>query len=115
MNDEFLKAYLACALWSSTDSKGENLDSNHSMDDFSPEFLAEAEKDCGQFQRDNAADIKINLSRAGHDFWLTRNGHGAGYWDGDWPKEAGDRLTEASERFGECHLYVGDDGKIYSE
>ena len=21
---------------------------------------------------------------AGHDFWLTRNGHGAGFWDGDW-------------------------------
>lgn len=22
--------------------------------------------------------------RIGHDFWLTRNGHGAGFWDGDW-------------------------------
>ncbi len=25
------------------------------------------------------------LQRAGHDFWLTRQGHGAGFWDGDWP------------------------------
>ena len=24
------------------------------------------------------------LARAGTDFWLTRNGHGAGFWDGDW-------------------------------
>ena len=22
--------------------------------------------------------------RIGHDFWLTRNGHGAGFWDGGW-------------------------------
>jgi len=35
-------------------------------------------------------------AQAGHDFWLTRNGHGAGFWDGDWP-ETGDALTEASK------------------
>jgi|TARA_R110000744_G_scaffold366338_1_gene475354 hypothetical protein len=26
----------------------------------------------------------IECERIGHDFWLTRNGHGAGFWDGDW-------------------------------
>ena len=52
-------------------------------------------------------------SQAGHDFWLTRNGHGAGFWDGDWPDRTGHRLSEAAKSYGEYHLYVGDDGKIY--
>ena len=56
-----------------------------------------------------------DLWRVGHDLWLTQNRHGAGFWDGDWPEEIGERLTEISKKFGECHLYVGDDGKIYAE
>jgi hypothetical protein len=51
--------------------------------------------------------------QGGHDFWLTRNGHGAGFWDGDWPEEVGKRLTEASKKYGEVYLYV-QDGKIFS-
>ena len=46
-----------------------------------------------------------------HDFWLTRNGHGTGFWDGDYP-ETGDRLTELAKKFGECNLYVTDDNEI---
>tara|TARA_Y100000310_G_scaffold211910_1_gene212676 strand:+ start:679 stop:1104 length:426 start_codon:yes stop_codon:yes gene_type:complete len=48
--------------------------------------------------------------RAGSDFHLTRNGHGAGFWDGDW--ENGDELTELSEPFGSCEL-CRCDGKLY--
>lgn len=47
-----------------------------------------------------------------HDFWLTRCGHGCGFWDGDYG-HIGDRLTEAAKKFGNVDLYVGDDGKIY--
>ena len=53
-----------------------------------------------------------HYGRAGHDFWLTRNGHGAGYWDRGLG-EVGDALTTAAEVYGSCDLYVGDDGKIY--
>lgn len=43
--------------------------------------------DCERFQRENAEHIQLeNLvydsyedSQAGHDFWLTRNDHGAGF------------------------------------
>lgn len=49
---------------------------------------------------------------AGHDFWLTRCGHGAGFWDGDWPEPAATALTEASKAFRNVDLYVGDDGEI---
>lgn len=48
-----------------------------------------------------------------HDFWLTRNRHGAGFWDGDYEKADGEKLTELAHSFGEINLYVGDDGKIY--
>jgi hypothetical protein len=50
---------------------------------------------------------------AGHDFWLTRCGHGAGFWDGDWPEPQATILDEAAKRFGNVDLYVGDDGAIY--
>lgn len=52
----------------------------------------------------------------GHDFALTRNGHGAGFWDRadeGLPKALGDALTAVCHGMGECDLYVGDDGKAY--
>jgi hypothetical protein len=79
-----------------------------------PETLAKIEADCQAFQRDYEHDISGNVKRAGHDFWLTRNHHGAGFWDGDWPEESGDRLTAASHAFGNVDLYVGDDDLIYA-
>ena len=48
-----------------------------------------------------------------HDFWLTRQGHGAGFWDGVYPDEIGDKLTEISNDFRELYIYVGDDGQLY--
>jgi len=36
------------------------------------------------------------------DFWLTRNGHGAGFWDGGW--DHGDELAEIAHSFGECSV-----------
>jgi hypothetical protein len=47
----------------------------------------------------------------GHDFWLTRNGHGAGFWDRGLG-ELGDFLTKMSKPFGEATLYVSDDGEV---
>ena len=57
-------------------------------------------------------------TQVAHDFWLTRNGHGAGFWDrtynNDVDGKKGDKLTKIAEKFGGSTLYVGDDGKIYS-
>lgn len=113
MFDTFTRQYIETALWSSTDAAGEPLTKNYSINGLAADTLSRMIRDCNKFQCDNAADIGDDLEQAGHDFWLTRNGHGAGFWDGDWP-EAGDRLTAASKAFGECDLYVGDDGLIYS-
>lgn len=45
----------------------------------------------------------------GHDFALTRNGHGAGYWDRG-IGALGDKLTEWANSFGESHVNVTEDG-----
>jgi hypothetical protein len=50
---------------------------------------------------------------AGHDFWFTRNGHGAGFWDGDWDEPYGHILNEGAKLYGEFQTYLGDDGLIY--
>jgi len=123
--DSFVAAYTECALWSSMDNSDENggdpLDLSYTVEDIAPDTLATMVVDCERFLEENANDISEGkdvpectaVERAGHDFWLTRNGHGAGFWDGDWPEEVGRRLTLAAETYGECSLYVGDDDLIY--
>jgi len=110
--DIFTIAYVECALWSSTDDNDEPLDANYDIYDISAECLTQINIDCAMFQAENMTMIQDDLSQAGHDFWLTRNGHGAGFWDGDWP-EHGDLLTAKCKEYGEINLYVGDDGLIY--
>jgi hypothetical protein len=74
-------------------------------------------KDSQEFQAKNSEflDQYVEMDRsenlAGHDFWLTRNGHGAGFWDRGLG-ELGDALTQAAKSFGQCDLYVTDDGAI---
>lgn len=116
-----LQGYLACALWSSHDNSredgGDPLDKNYSETDIAPETLARAKADVDAFysaHEDALIDPESpSFAHAGHDLWLTRNGHGAGFWDGDWPDEIGKRLTDAADAMGEVDLYVGDDGKIH--
>ncbi len=117
--DAFTDGYLECALWSSTDeqaedgSGGDPLDDNYGPDDFHPEALVEAIGDCKAFQVENELDLRgIDPGQAGHDFWLTRNGHGAGFWDRGLG-ERGDRLTKACKAYGSVDLYVGDDNLIH--
>ena len=125
--DAFTQAYFDAALWSSTDnaddSGGEPLDANYGINDIDEATRAKMIADCADFQErfgdliadDDSPDIHRhgNDEQAGHDFWLTRNGHGAGFWeDSDWPKH-GKELDRAAKEYGEFDLYVGDDGVIY--
>ncbi len=111
----FLQSYIGTALWSSTDDDGEPLDKKYCRADLAPETFTQMEKDCKAFQEQAGALLENNPdSQTGHDFWLTRNRHGAGFWDGDYPDEIGRELTRISHAFGSCELYVGDNGKIYA-
>lgn len=112
--DAFTRAYIEAAIWSSTDDNGDPMDRNYDEDDLAGPTLLKMKRDCAKFQRENADDLSAGTSsQGGHDFWLTRVGHGAGYWDGDWPEPEASRLTAAAERFGNVDLYVGDNGKIH--
>lgn len=56
-------------------------------------------------------------SAFGHDFALTRNHHGVGFWDREsegLPKFLGAALTHVCQNnFSEANLHIGDDGKAY--
>lgn len=121
--DAFTEAYVTAALWSSTDDDDSPMDDNYSKDSIAPESLYQMIADCAHFQK-LYGDLIVEENyvgrsesgvdaMAGHDFWLTRCGHGAGFWDGDWT--CGDVLTKAAKSFGETSLYVGDDGRVYEE
>lgn len=117
--DDFTEAYIECAYWSSIDDNGDPIDELDA--DAAPELIAKMEADCAVFQERHAIllsfaydhdEVAYDGVRAGHDFWLTRNGHGAGFWDRDLG-EVGDELTKAAHTFGSVDLYVGDNGQIY--
>jgi len=111
-----MNQYIDTMFWSSTDDKDQPMDKNYTAGDLSAEAKAQIQKDCETFL-DKAGDIIYeDYSQAGHDFWLTRNGHGAGFWDGQWDhlgKEVVKQLVRLSKSFGEQDLYIGDDGKLY--
>lgn len=111
---EFVVAYFECALWSSTDDDGESLGDSYDTDDIGPDSKRDHMRQCVDFINANATDLGAvgTWEQHGHDFWLTRNGHGAGFWDRGYGKR-GDRLTAAAELSGSCDPYVGDDGKVY--
>lgn len=113
--DTFTSQYIVTALWSSCDDDDVPLNENYGPNDLAPETLEKIKTDCDKFQAENAQDIDGRQEQAGHDFWLTRCHHGCGFWDGNWPKEAGDRLTAACKGYPEVNLYVGDDRLIHGE
>lgn len=122
--DKFVKAYLVAALWSETDDAGDPLDSDFGVDDLVVESRQSAEKDCDKFIIENATDLQLAFDgytltgewsvydQAGHDFWLSRNGHGVGFFDRGLG-EVGERLQDACRSWGVCDAYVGDDGKLH--
>lgn len=114
---EMVNAYIECALWSSTYAT-EDRDDNP-MDDgehrLADETQADMAADCASFltycEKTGTTHDGWDNTELGHDFWLTRNGHGAGFWDRGLPE--GSKLTEAAKTFGSVDLYIGDDGLIY--
>ena len=110
----FFSQYVATALWSSCDEQDDPLDSLFDINDLAADTRDEMYADCMEFYVANQQliDSDLGAEQAGHDFWLTRNGHGAGFWDGDW-KDKGQELTKAAEAYGTYTLYIGDDLKIH--
>ncbi len=113
--DKFTLAYIEALLWSSTDDDGDPLDSNYDVRAISDEAIDTIAADCEKFQKENwdlMVSVGNDLEQHGHDFFLTRNHHGVGFWERGYG-DTGDQLTEKAHAYGESDPYVGDDGKIY--
>lgn len=111
----FIASYMETALWASTDGDGQNLDADYSTADIAEDSVEAMEKDCASFVFTNRRDLLKSgqtPERAGHDYWLNRNGHGAGFWD-EGLGELGKRLSDQSKWAGTCDIYPGDDGQLH--
>jgi hypothetical protein len=108
-------AYIECALWAGLDwsTNPEPLEDNYGPDDLADETVSAIRAEVADFVEGNRdALLDLNPDQVGHDFYLTRNYHGSGFWDrglGD----VGDVLTSSAHSFGESDLYVGNDGRLY--
>lgn len=131
--DRFFEQYIETALWSSIISCGEEahqdggdcpkgedclegrpMDYEFNSGDFGHDVEAELLVDARDFVASQWRLLRgLDAGQCGHDFWLTRNGHGAGFWDRGYG-DLGDELTSACDPYGSCDLYVGDDGKVYA-
>lgn len=131
-----LRQLAVTLLWSETDnadeSGGEPLDANYTPEDIDTDslqelnnrfqsFVEEAEKLITEKVGDDWSSIDDFYTGSAnsdyqteHDFILTANGHGCGFWEtSDWPEEVGRILTDLAKKHSEIHAEVGGDGKIY--
>ena len=108
-----INGYVAALLWSETDEDGQPLDDLYCPSDIASNAMSEISEDVRWFVISNWYDVRgLSASQVGHDFLLTRNRHGAGFWDRGLG-ELGTRLTNDSHAYGDTYAYVGDDGMVW--
>jgi len=132
--DTITKHYLIALLWTMPgDDDNENPGDNIDLADLPAETVNKAKADATSFVAlcgslfDQAMecfddgygqhpDAGSAAAAFGHDFALTRNHHGVGFWDREsegLPQFLGDALTRVCQKhFSEADLYIGDDGKV---
>lgn len=115
--------------WREREEEGQQKDipGDYDEEDISESAWVKIIADCKRFQEENAEllakaytmtqktrDGRIDYTEesAGHDFYLTRNGHGVGFWDRGLGR-VGEALSNACKGFGEVYVYVGDDLKVH--
>lgn len=116
----FVDGYIEAMLFAetATNSYGEDID-NLSEYDLSFTAKEEVHKTCELFLGLNSEKVSLAIASsdnydytmAGRDFWLTRQGHGAGFWDRDLGL-IGDDLSDAARSFGECHVFIDEKDEI---
>lgn len=113
-NDDMVRGYLECAEWcglSEEDQEALELSvsprsgtASFNAVKWSPESIEHAESVCGEFAWTFSEWTSEEEYRAGMDLWLTRNRHGAGFWDGDWPEPFASEATEWSHAEAEAFV-----------
>lgn len=111
--DSMVKNYLRCAVWA--DSL-EGCEKDYGSFSASQKMNEQADSDCLSFIEFLSKaglidwDTFHNFENLGYDFWLTRNRHDSGFWDGDWEK--GDEMTEiVHKNFPEKTIWKDEVGK----
>ena len=101
--DTIVDHYLTCAIWASC------LDDDYTTSDVSATAKCEARADIEAFLAacDGLDMSGITAEQLGHDLWLTRCGHGAGFWDRGLG-QLGDALTIRAESMGARDCYIVD-------
>ena len=124
MQDEFTQGYVKAMFWTAPEDMGRP-GCDVSVADLSAEARENIACDCNVFQRQAASllyhaetgEPSYDREQAGIDFWLTRNGHGAGFCTRGLGLPTmpyvGARLGDVARWFGECDIYEGDDHLIY--
>jgi hypothetical protein len=86
-------------------------------EDIEPNSLIKAYTDIKKFL-DLAGESVIEaieengLEQLGHDIWLTRNGHGAGFFDRSYGDDNEKRLTQAAKALKEVTIYINDNLRL---
>lgn len=99
------------------DRLNKNTIEEFTVEDIDPDSLIQTYLDIKKFiseAGEEACQEAINengLERLGHDIWLTRNHHGAGFLDHWYDNE--DILDGAAKKIGSTDLYIGDDMKLH--
>lgn len=115
-----LDAYEEAAYWSSNsetdENGGEPLDNYMAENDTRPsdDTQARMREDVVAFllacERKGIDLTEFDGGQVGHDFWLTRNRHGTGFWDRKpltyGTAERRDQLDALAREFPEVHLWV---------
>jgi hypothetical protein len=101
--DAFTNAYIEAMLWTE-EERIEEQGWNCYFSSIEVNSLRSIISDCALFQTE-AADLLKNIddAQAGHDFWLTRAGHGTGFWDRGLGK-LGDKLTKLAKKWREVNI-----------
>ena len=110
--EEMLPHYLTCAAWADTPE-----DTEAGLD-FAPCAEEYALSDCMRFAGINWQLVKdCDPMQVGHDFWLTRNHHGAGFLDRSelyGGEDNAEALTKSAHSFGERYIFEHN-GKLIIE
>jgi len=117
-SSSILRQYLETALWSSSDDSDEPFDQNYGINDIAQKSIAQAKKDLADFlmKAKKSLPKDVDLSSVGHDFWLSRSGHGSGFFDADYLEDDQQKTLQAlAGKFREITPVIGDDGKIHFE
>ena len=107
--ETILKHYLFAALWTN------ELDDKN-LDDILPSSKTNSLKDIEDFLQKSAEFLpaydehfgNTSEEQLGHDFWLSRNGHGAGFFDRYIDGFTEDKLQEIAGNFKERNVFVNE-------